>query len=53
MAEIPEIPDVLTYGATVGETMVKVGTLALRILAERIKVGENRSMSATIELVAT
>ena len=53
VAEVPEIPGVLTYGATADEAMAKVGTLALRVLAERIEAGESRPMPITIELVAT
>lgn len=52
MAEVPEIPGVLTYGATANEAMAKAETLALRVLAERIETGENRPMPINIELVA-
>lgn len=53
LAEVPDILGVLTYGAIADEAMAKAETLALRVLAERIKVGESRSMPITIELVAT
>ncbi|MHB9117278.1 MAG: type II toxin-antitoxin system HicB family antitoxin [Burkholderiales bacterium] len=53
IAEVPEIPGVLTYGATADEAMAKAETLALRALAERIETGENRPMAICIELVAT
>lgn len=53
MAEVPETPGVLTYGATADEAMAKAETLALRVLAERIEAGESRPMPITIELVAT
>jgi predicted RNase H-like HicB family nuclease len=36
LAEIPEIPGVLTYGATANEVMAKAEVLVLRVLAERI-----------------
>jgi predicted RNase H-like HicB family nuclease len=52
LAEVPEIPGVLSYGATADEAMAKAETLALRALAERIETGENRPMPISIELVA-
>ena len=52
LAEVPEIPGVLTYGATADEAMGKAEALALRALAERIELGENRPMSISIQLVA-
>lgn len=36
IAEIPEIPGVLSYGATQSEAVGKAEALALRALAERI-----------------
>jgi predicted RNase H-like HicB family nuclease len=52
LAEVPEIPGVLAYGATADEAMAKAETLALRILAERIELGENQPMPISIQLVA-
>lgn len=52
LAEVPEIPGVLTYGTTADEAMAKAETLALRALAERIESGENRPMAINIEFVA-
>lgn len=52
LAEIPEIPGVLTYGATAEEAMAKAETLALRALADRIELGENRPMPISIEFIA-
>lgn len=40
LAEVPELPGVLAYGATADEAMVKVETLALRVIAERSRVGK-------------
>ena len=51
LAEVPEIPGVLTYGTTAEEAMAKAETLALRALAERIESGENRPMTINIEFV--
>ncbi|MGZ4992748.1 MAG: type II toxin-antitoxin system HicB family antitoxin [Methylobacter sp.] len=52
LAEVPEIPGVLTYGATADEAMAKAEILALRALAERIEAGESRPMPINIQLVA-
>lgn len=40
IAEVPELPGVLVYGATVGEATAKVKALALRVLADRLEHGE-------------
>jgi len=40
VAEVPELPGVLAYGATAAEAMSKAEVLALRVLAERIEHGE-------------
>lgn len=52
LAEVPEIPGVLTYGATANEAMAKAEVPALRVLAERIESGESQAMDINIELVA-
>jgi len=52
LAEVPEIPGVLTYGATADEAMAKAEILALRALAERIETGESRPIPINIQLVA-
>lgn len=52
LAEVPEIPGVLAYGATADEAMAKAEALALRVLAERIEAGESRPMSINIQLAA-
>jgi predicted RNase H-like HicB family nuclease len=36
LAEVPELPGVLAYGATQKEAMAKAEALALRVLAERL-----------------
>ena len=41
IAEAPEIPGVLVYGATTDEAIANVQALALRVLAERIEHGES------------
>jgi predicted RNase H-like HicB family nuclease len=40
LAEIVELPGVLAYGSTPEEARVRVETLALRVLAERLEQGE-------------
>ena len=52
IAEVPEIPGVLSYGATAEEAMGKAEALALRALAERIETGDNRPMPIKISLAA-
>ena len=37
LAEVPELPGVLAYGATVDEAVAKAEVLALRVLAERLE----------------
>lgn len=41
IAEVPAIPGVMVYGATRDEAILKVKTLALRVLAERLESGES------------
>ena len=40
IAEVPELPGVLAYGATQDEAQAKVQALALRVVAERLDHGE-------------
>ena len=40
IAEIPELPGVMVYGATREEAEAKVQALAFRVLAERLEHGE-------------
>ena len=50
IAEIPDLPGVLAYGATRGEAEAAVEALALRVIADRIeneKVGQNYISFAT------
>ncbi|WP_341328071.1 type II toxin-antitoxin system HicB family antitoxin [Methylotuvimicrobium sp. KM2] len=51
LAEIPEIPGVLTYGATANEAMAKAEVLALRALAERIETKESLPMPINIDFI--
>jgi len=52
LAEVPELPGVLTYGATKDEAIVKAETLALRVIAERLEQGEAKPTSINLSLPA-
>jgi predicted RNase H-like HicB family nuclease len=52
LAEVPELPGVLAYGRDAEEAMIKVETLALRVIAERLEQGESRPVSITLSLAA-
>ena len=40
IAEVPELPGVLTYGSTREEAVRRAQALSLRVLAERLEHGE-------------
>ena len=40
IAEIPELPGVMSYGITRNEAVSKAQVLALRVLADRLEHGE-------------
>jgi predicted RNase H-like HicB family nuclease len=40
IAEVPELPGVMTYGKDRGEAIAQVQALALRVLADRLEHGE-------------
>ena len=40
IAEVPELPGVLAYGATQQQAIIKAEALALRVLAERLENAE-------------
>ena len=52
IAEIVEIPGVMTYGATQDEAVKKTESLALRVIAERIENSEAPAASFSIRLPA-
>ncbi|MDD5330333.1 MAG: type II toxin-antitoxin system HicB family antitoxin [Sulfuricella sp.] len=52
LAEVPELPGVLAYGATADEAMGKAEALALRVLADRLEVGESRPVPICISFPA-
>ncbi len=50
IAEIPQLPGVLAYGATAEEASAKAEILALRVLAERLENGESKPVEISISL---
>jgi predicted RNase H-like HicB family nuclease len=52
IAEVPQLPGVLAYGATQGEAMAKAETLALRVIADQLEHGERRAVALTISVPA-
>jgi len=48
LAEVPELPGVLAYGATADEAMAKAEVLALRVLAERLEHNEAKPQPISI-----
>ena len=40
VAEVPDLPGVMTYGSTPEEARAKVQALALRVVADRLENGE-------------
>ncbi len=52
LAEVPQLPGVLSYGASREEAMAKAEVLALRVLAERLEHGESRAHSIKISVAA-
>lgn len=40
IADVTDLPGVMTYGATRGEAVTRTQALALRVLAERLEHGE-------------
>ena len=52
LAEVPQIPGALAYGATANEAMAKAEVLALRVLAERLEHDEAGPQSISIAVSA-
>ena len=50
LAEVPELPGFLAYGATSLEAMSKVEVLALRVIAERLEHSESRPFAISISI---
>lgn len=52
LAEVPQLPGVLAYGATWDEAVARVQVLALRVLAERLEHSESEPGSISISVAA-
>ena len=52
IAEVPQIPGVMSYGRTRAEAVARAEALALRILAERIEHGETSPVIEKVFSVA-
>jgi predicted RNase H-like HicB family nuclease len=52
LAEVPQLPGVLSYGTSPEDAMAKAQVLALRVLAERLEHGEARPVEINISLPA-
>lgn len=52
IAEVPQLPGVLAYGATADEAMSRAEILALRVLADRLEHGESRPHSISFNIAA-
>ena len=48
IAEVPELPGVLAYGASADEAMAKAEALALRVLADRLEHKEAKPQPISI-----
>jgi predicted RNase H-like HicB family nuclease len=52
MAEVPELPGVIAYGANQDDARNKAAALALRVIADRIEHGEPAPIEARDLFVA-
>lgn len=52
IGEVPELPGVLVYGSTENEAAVKAEAMALRVLADRLDLGESKPIDVTIRVAA-
>jgi len=52
IAEVLEIPGVLTYGTTEAEAIALAQALALRVLADRMEHGESMAIPFSVSFVA-
>ncbi len=52
IAEVPELPGVLAYGASESEAIGHAEALALRTLAEQIENGETTPLSINVHIAA-
>jgi predicted RNase H-like HicB family nuclease len=50
IAEVPELPGVLSYGDSAADAMSKAEVLALRVIADRLESRESEPMSISFSL---
>ena len=50
LAEVPELPGVLAYGASAEQANSRAEVLALRVLAERLEHNEARALNIIISI---
>ena len=53
IAEVPELPGVLSYGDSAANAMAKAEILALRVIADRLENGESQPVSINLSLPLT
>ncbi len=52
IAEVPALPGVMAYGASRDDAIAHAQALALRVLAERIEHGEEKTLPLTLSFIA-
>jgi predicted RNase H-like HicB family nuclease len=52
LAEVPELPGVMAYGASADEAMSRAEVLALRVLAERLETRESQPLPFSISFAS-
>jgi predicted RNase H-like HicB family nuclease len=50
IAEVPELPGVLSYGDSAADAMSKAEILALRVIADRLEKGDSEPMNISLSL---
>lgn len=50
IAEVPELPGVLSYGISAADAMSKAEILALRVIADRLENSESEPVSINLSL---
>ena len=53
IAEVPELPGVLSYGNSAADAMSKAEVLALRVIADRLENGESKPVSINFTMPAS
>ena len=50
IAEVPELPGVLSYGDSAADAMSKAEILALRVIADRLENGDSEPVNINLSL---